>query len=108
MWQGTTIAQITSMELYTVDYVYNQIKETHIGGHKSERLQKEVFNKVQKIKKLNRGKNFKCGSTKKKYFDIFEGKLFCKANQNSNIVKEKKLKELLLDNIKNIPVKVDT
>lgn len=155
MWQGTTIAQMTSMELYTGDYVYNQIKETHIGGRKSERLpkeewkrientheaiiSKEVFKKVQEIKKLNRGQNFKCGSTKKKYFGMFEGKLFCKecgrklsyrqdsqknkkgisvykryycgfckANQNSNIVKEKKLEELLFDNIKNKPVKVDT
>ena len=33
---------------------------------------------------------------------------FCKVNQNSNIVKEEKLEELLLDKIKNIPVKVDT
>jgi len=154
MWQGTTIAQMTSMELYTGDYVYNQIKETHIGGRKSERLpkedwkrientheaiiSKEVFNRVQEIKKLNRGNNLKCGSTKKKYFGIFEGKLFCKecgrklfyrqdsqktkngisvykkyycgfckANQNSNIVKEKKLEGLLSDKIKNIPVKAD-
>lgn len=58
MWQGTTIAEITSMELYTVDYVYNQIKETHIGGHKSERLQKEVFNKSTKNKKTKQRKKF--------------------------------------------------
>lgn len=155
MWQGPTIAQMTSMELYTGDYVYNQMKETHIGGRKTERLpkedwkkientheaiiSKEVFDKVQEIKKLNRVKNFKCGSTKKKYYGMLEGKLFCKecgrklfyrqdsqktkngisvykkyycsfckVNQNSNIVKEEKLEELLLDKIKNIPVKVDT
>lgn len=155
MWQGATIAQMTSMELYTGDYVYNQMKETHIGGRKTERLpkedwkrientheaiiSKEVFNKVQEIKQQNIGKSFKKSSNKKKYFGMFEGKLFCKecgrklfyrqdsqktkngisvykkyycgfckANQNSNIVKEKKLEELLLDNIKDIPVKVDT
>lgn len=94
MWQGTTIAQMTSMELYTGDYVYNQMKETHIGGRKSERspkedwkrientheaiISKEVFNRVQEIKKQNRGNNFKYGSTKKKYYGMFEGKLFCK------------------------------
>ena len=155
MWQGPTIAQMTSMELYTGDYVYNQIKETHIGGRKSERLpkeewkrikntheaiiSKEVFEKVQEIKRLNTGKRFRDNGNKKKYFGIFEGKLlckecgrklryredhqktktgisvykkyycdFCKSNQNSNIVKEKKLEELLSDKIKDIPVKVDT
>ena len=155
MWQGMTITQMTGMELYTGDYVYNKLKETHIGGRKVERLpkeewkrventheaiiSKEVFNKVQEIKQQNIGKSFKKSSNKKKYFGMFEGKLFCKecgrklfyrqdsqktkngisvykkyycgfckANQNSNIVKEKKLEELLLDNIKDIPVKVDT
>lgn len=155
MWTGEAVSQLTRNELYTGDYVYNQMKETHIGGRKTERLpkedwkkientheaiiSKEVFDKVQEIKKLNRVKNFKCGSTKKKYYGMLEGKLFCKecgrklfyrqdsqktkngisvykkyycsfckANQNSNIVKEEKLEELLLDKIKNIPVKVDT
>ena len=131
------------------------MKETHIGGRKTERLpkedwkrientheaiiSKEVFEKVQEIKRLNTGKRFRDNGNKKKYFGIFEGKLlckecgrklryredhqktktgisvykkyycdFCKSNQNSNIVKEKKLEELLLDEIKNIPVKVDT
>jgi len=41
-------------------------------------ISKEVFDKVQEIKKLNRVKNFKCGSTKKKYYGMLEGKLFCK------------------------------
>jgi putative conjugative transposon site-specific recombinase len=154
MWQGMTIAQMTSMELYTGNYVYNQIKETHIGGRKSERLPKEewkrventhepiiskdVFDKVQETKQQNIGKSFKKSSNKKKYFGIFGGKIFCKecgrklfyregskktrngiseykayycdfckANQNSNIIKEKKLEELLLDKIKNMPIKVD-
>ena len=47
MWQGPTIAQMTSMELYTGDYVYNQMKETHIGGRKTERLPKEDWKKIE-------------------------------------------------------------
>lgn len=154
MWQGATITQMTGMELYTGDYVYNQMKETHIGGRKSERLpqeewkrientheaiiSKEVFEKVQEMKRLNTGKRSMDNGNKKKYFGIFEGKLsckecgrklryredhqktktsisvykkyyceFCKLNQSSNIVKEKKLKELLLDEVKNIPIKLN-
>lgn len=153
MWQGATISRMTGREIYTGDYVYNRIKDSKMGGRKSKTLPKEewkkvpntheaiisreVFNKVQEIKQQNIEESFNKDS-KKKYFGVFEGKLFCKecgrkllyredhqktkngistyrkyycefckANQKSNIVKEKKLEELFLDKIKNIPVKVD-
>ena len=48
MWQGMTITQMTGMELYTGDYVYNKLKETHIGGRKVERLPKEEWKKSRK------------------------------------------------------------
>ncbi|MGP1611700.1 MAG: recombinase family protein [Catonella sp.] len=148
MWQGATISRMTGMEIYTGDYVYNRIKDSKIGGRKSKTLpkeewkrisdthegiiSKEVFNKVQEIKQQNIEKSFNKSSNKKRYFGIFERRVFCKecgrrllyredhrktkkgistykkyycefckANQKSNIVKEKKLEELLLDKIKN-------
>lgn len=95
MWQGPTIAQMTSMELYTGDYVYNQIKETHIGGRKSERLpkeewkrienthepiiSKEIFLKVQELKKQSRGENFNHRKeVTDEFIPMFKRKVFCK------------------------------
>lgn len=95
MWQGPTIAQMTSMELYTGDYVYNQMKETHIGGRKSERLpkeewkrientheaiiSKEIFLKVQELKKQSRGENFNHRKeVTDEFIPMFKRKVFCK------------------------------
>ena len=95
MWQGMTITQMTGMELYTGDYVYNKLKETHIGGRKVERLpkeewkrventheaiiSKEIFLKVQEIKKQRRGENFNHRKeATDEFIPIFKRKVFCK------------------------------
>ena len=86
---------MTGMELYTGDYVYNKLKETHIGGRKVERLpkeewkrventheaiiSKEIFLKVQEIKKQRRGENFNHRKeAKDEFIPIFKRKVFCK------------------------------
>ena len=95
MWQGMTITQMTGMELYNGDYVYNKLKETHIGGRKVERLpkeewkrventheaiiSKEIFLKVQEIKKQRRGENFNHRKeATDEFIPIFKRKVFCK------------------------------
>ena len=95
MWQGMTITQMTGMELYTGDYVYNKLKETHIGGRKVERLpkeewkrventheaiiSKEIFLKVQEIKKQRRGEKFNHRKeATDEFIPIFKRKVFCK------------------------------
>ena len=90
VWTNPSISQLTSNELYTVDYVYNKYRETKIGGRKRILLpeeewkiilntheaiiSREVFDKVKKIKE----KRSFGGYTGNKNRSIFSDKIFCK------------------------------
>lgn len=80
---------MTSNELYTGDYVYNKYRETRIGGRKKTKLpenewkkipntheaiiSREIFDKVQEIKK---SRALGIDTTPKKH--LFSKKIFCR------------------------------
>lgn len=89
LWTNLCISQMTSNELYTGDYVYNKYRETRIGGRKKTKLpenewkkipntheaiiSREIFDKVQEIKK---SRALGIDTTPKKH--LFSKKIFCR------------------------------